>query len=249
MSYCSSCLAEFDASTGKACPHCGYLAGNTPLDKAFTVQAHRTKGPGLIKLAVAIDRTESSRAFQAGMKAILADTFTFIGNMVSKLDIDLWSYGDETCQEQPVQLVQSGDARQVLETAQGICFSGGFDIPETHATQVERLVTVTSWGVSLLGCRNVILAMMTGDTKPAASGRSMKAIGADMKAKRIKLILVAEPTQNLRDLVSAADGFLIEITNNPDSDEIKRVTNRLCATLTLPLSAGSGTIPISAVVE
>lgn len=248
MSYCPSCQSEFDSSIGAACPKCGYGVSSAPVEQALVVRAERVIRPGCVKVGATFDGTGSTRTYQASIPIIFGDVLACLGGLVTKLDIDVWKHGDEDFNEVPVQLVQSGTAQQALDALRSIQYSGGFDAAETHATQIERLSNVTAWGTRLVGCRNVLLAFLTDDTKPLPSGKPMRQLGTEIKAKRVKLFLVCQSTPSLQELVDAAGGFLIEISNNPDTAEIKKVVSSLCATLTATMSGAGGTVPMSAVV-
>jgi len=248
MSYCPSCQSELDASVGTACPKCGYSVSIIPVEQSLAVCAHRAIRPGSVKVGATLDGTGSTGAYQASIPLIFGDVLECLASLVAKLDIDVWKHGDEEYKEAPAQLVQSGSALEALAAVRSIRYGGGFDAAETHATQIERLLNVTAWGTRLVGCRNVLLAFLTDDTKPLPSGKSMRQLGAEIKDKRVKLFLVCQSTPTLRDLVDAAGGFLIEISNNPDSAEVKKVVNSLCAALTVTMSGAGGTIPMSAVV-
>jgi len=212
------------------------------------VQPVRGKRPGSAKIAITVDRTGSTSAFQQGVPLIAGHALRSLAGTISKLDIDLSSHGDEDFGEMPIQLVQSGTVEHVIEAIEGIAYGGGFDEPESHAQALQRLLDITPWGLRMLYCRNVAMGFLTADTKPLPSGKSMRQLGQEYKAKGVKLILVCQSTPNLQELVDAAGGFLIPISNNPDNAEIQKVVAALCATLTITMSSAGGTIPMSAVV-
>lgn len=237
-----------DVIGGNLVPQRAQDAATAGQEYEFRVQPERSKRPGSVKLAMTVDRTGSTSAFQKGVPLIAGQALRSLAGTISKLDIDLWSHGDEEFSEMPIQLVQSGTVDQVIEAINGITYQGGYDAHETHAEQLQRLLNVTPWGLRMMYCRNVAVGLLTDDTKPLRSGKSMRQLGQEYKAKGVKLILVCQPTQNLQELVEASGGFLIPISNNPDKAEIQKVVNALCATLTITMASAGGTIPMSAVV-
>lgn len=205
------------------------------------------KRPGSAKIVIDIDRTDSTRNFSAAVPVIVGYALRSLETTIAKLNIDLLTHGDEECNEKPVQMVQSGNVDQVVEAIAGIKYGGGFDAEETHAEQLQRILDLTHWGMQMLHCRNIVIGLLTADTKPLRSGKPMRQLGAEYRTKGVKLVLVCEVTPSLQELVDAAGGFLIPISNNPDKAEVMKVTESLCATLTMPLMAGGGTIPMSSV--
>ncbi|MEI8120478.1 MAG: hypothetical protein WCI20_00385 [bacterium] len=197
---------------------------------------------------MSIDGTGSTKSFQNGVPAIAGYALRALGGSISKVDVDLWKHGDEDCGEEPVQLVQSGTVEQAIDAIGTIQYQGGGDLEETHAEQVQRLLDVTAWGSRITYCRNVLLMFLTDDTKPLKSGKSMGQLGAEIKAKGVKLILVCQSTDYLQELVNAAGGFLIPISNDPNTAEIQKVMNSLCNTMTKMMTSVGGTIPMSAIV-
>lgn len=271
---CPNCDAVLKKADGIKCGKCGFpeaalparvnAATVIPIESAVTddervapytgehrelvVKAKPTKRPESVKMAVSIDATRSGLQFQRGILAILTLLLKGLEGLVSNLDIDLWTHGDEEYEEMPVQLTQSGTVEQAVAAAGLIQFNGGFDIEETHAKQIERLLDCTAWGSRVVFTRNILLMFMTGDSKPLESGKSMRQLGVEIKAKGVKLVLVCEETPQLRELVDAAGGYLIPISNNPDDGEIRKVAGMLCATLTIVINTGGqpgGTIPMS----
>jgi hypothetical protein len=224
-------------------------AGTSDQGGELVLQPVRVHGkrPGCAKVVLDIDRTDSARKFQAGIPVIARFALRSLETSIAKLDIDLWTHGDESCGELPIQLIQSGSIDQVIEGISGINYRGGFDPAETHAEQLQRILDVTHWGLQMLYCRNIVVSILSEDTKPLRSRKSMHRLGFDYRENGVKLVLVCQPTPNLQEIVDAAGGFLIPISNSPDQAEIQKVTEALCATLTMPVMSSGGTIPMSAV--
>jgi len=245
MNYCPSCKAEIDAGNGTTCPNCGQSTTVAIAEQTVSVIPERTSRPGTFKVVISLDRTGSLSTFQQGVMSTVEKVLNCSIGIGGNLDIDAWSFGDVSHGEQPNQLVQSGTSDQVMAAIKAVKFHGGFDLAESHADEIERLLRVSAWGAPQSRCRNVLWLLLNDETKPLMSGRTFADLGSEIKAKHVKLILVCQPTPNLQEIVNAANGFLIEISNNPDEQELHQVVNSLNATLTATLG-GSGTIPMCA---
>ncbi|MEI6166652.1 MAG: hypothetical protein WCS52_05615 [bacterium] len=242
-------MNEVNSNNGSVNPQSGNTVANDAPTQGLIVRPERHIRPGCLKLGISVDRTGSTKAFTKGVPEIAEKTLRSLEGTISKLDIDLWSHGDEDCDELPIQMIQSGSVDQVIDAIGKIEYGGGGDLEETHATQAQRILDVTAWGTRLLFCRNVALFFLTDDTKLLPSGKSLRELGNEYRAKGVKLVLVSQATDNLKELVEAAGGFLIPISNNPDEAEIKKVVTSLSATLTMAVNAAFGTTPMPAVVS
>ena len=125
--------------------------------------------PEMFKVAISVDRTGSLATFQQGVVRTVEQCLKCISGIGGKLDIDAWSYGDVSHGEQPNQLVQSGTPEQVMAAIKGIKYHGGFDLAESHADEIERLLRVSAWGVSQLRCRNVLWLLKPGRPRTRAT--------------------------------------------------------------------------------
>jgi hypothetical protein len=267
---CPNCEAVVGSKAGSVCKNCGFSASLVPAVQTVEVQpvpekglivrpvsdlkvrVERAKQPGSAKIVIDIDGTDSSREFQGAIQDLAKATLDCLSASIAKLDIDVWKHGDEDhddAREQPVQLVQSGTIDQALDAVRGIQYRGGYDLLEAHATQYERLLDVTAWEPCLVGCRNILVGILTDETKLPRSGKTMSALGAKFKERGVKLVLVCQPKDNLRELVIAAGGFLIEISKTPSEGEIKQVVGMLFATLPVPVMGSELTIPLDVMVK
>ncbi|OVE73804.1 hypothetical protein BVX94_02815 [bacterium B17] len=243
--YCSICQTSIADNTKNKCPNCGSVISSHAAKNATIVRpARKPKSPVEINLQVSIDRSGSSSAFAKGIPEICSHTFTALKNAVAKVCLGLWTHSDTDYGEDPVQLLEDGDPDSAMNEIRKITYQGGGDEEETHADQLENLLHVTPWSCSQMRCRNVLLMLANADTKPLKSRMSMEELGKEFKQKGVMLFLVCQETPNLRKIVDNAGGFLVEISNDPNADEIKRVVSTLTATMTATITSGK-TVPLS----
>lgn len=243
--YCPSCKVEMPESGNGMCQACGFTAGQANNQAPVHVRAVRARQPVTVILGLGVDRTGSSQEFARGIPMIAERVLRNVEAIVRDLRVSVWTHGDLELNEQPIQMIENGTPEQAIGEVNRIVYGGGGDAPETHADQIEHLLEVLPWGSGQAQCRNALVMFLTDETKPLRSGKSMQQLGQATKDKRVKLFLVCQETPNLRELVNAAGGFLIPITNTPDDAEIQGIVSRLTASITATVASG-GTIPMSA---
>lgn len=247
MNYCNICQSELDNS-GK-CPNCSQKAGAPPGAGQFQMKPARPRRiPSSVVMSVAVDGTGSTGLYCTAVPAIFERLARGLAEKIADIIYDVWRHGDLDCKEYPVQLCTHVGIDEAIAAIKAIVYDGGGDLPETHADQLENVLAVTLWGADPLKSKNILLMYATDDTKPTRSGKSMKQLGADFKAKGVFLFLVCQETTSLREIVDAAGGYLIPISTTPDEAEIKKVVAQLtasiaatvttAATITLPAAQG-----------
>lgn len=250
MNFCNVCQSELDNS-GK-CPNCSQKAGAPSVVGQFQMKPSRPRRiPSSVVVATDIDGTASTLRFGTAVPAIFERLARGLAEKIADIIYDVWRHGDLECKEYPVQLCNHVGMDEAIAAIKTIVYEGGGDLPETHADQLENLLAVTLWGADPLKSKNILLMFGTDDTKPTRSGKSMKQLGADFKAKGVFLFLVCQETTSLREIVDAAGGYLIPISTTPDEAEIKKVVAQLtasiaatvttAATITLPSAQGQPT--------
>lgn len=243
--YCQVCQGQLDGNG--ACPNCGPKAGSAAGVGQFQFKPSRQRLlPTSVTLVGDLDRTESTTPFSAAIPKVFQGVARGLAERITDITYDVWTHGDLDCHETPVQLCHHVGMDEAINALKSIVFEGGGDLPETHADQLENLLAVTQWGSDPLKSRNILLMFATDETKPSRSGKSMKQIGAEFKAKGVFLFLVCQETPSLREIVDAAGGYLIPISTDPDEAETKRVVSQLTASITATATRAA-TIPLSVV--
>lgn len=249
---CPSCQAVFTGKAPGACKKCGAALvaprmGEASLSRTAVPSfrpAARPKLPVEVTLGIEIDRTGSSAAYRAGIgtsSEVLLDALTAKAKGVT---VYVGTHGDLECGEEPVLHTAAGTPDQALADIRAITFGGGGDAPETHLDGIEHFLATVPWPMDSARTRSALVCFLTDETKPARSGRSAAQIGEAVHAKGVLFYAVCEPTATLAELVRAAHGLHIPISNDPDKAELQRAAAAVGASIVATLGAG-GTVPMT----
>lgn len=249
MLYCPSCQTQVDASVA-TCPSCGWKFNASPGKPGSSIvrPATRPKIQCEVDLAATIDRTGSSERFKKGIPLAYEMIVSQINAKAREVKCWLASHGDLDEGQDFIIHTDAGTHEQALEDIKKIVYGGGGDPPEHHIDGIQELLNRVPWTADPSRARGTILAFMTADTKPAKSGISAAELGKQIKDKGILLYLVCEPTPTLKELASAAEGLVFQISNNPDPAEMQKIAAQLAASIVATVATG-GTVPMTVPVS
>jgi len=224
------------------CSVCGSVFSNN--NSGISVgSVSRPKVQSEVELAFVIDSTDSTSEFSAGVlktAKILLDKLSLNARRVCCW---LVGYGDKDFGQEPVLLTDCGMPDQVLEDMRQIIFYGGGDSSEHHLDGIEYCLHTVPWTKVPSRSRGAIVGFMTADSKPATSGITASELGAEFKKLSVFLCLVCQPTPTLEQLVSAADGLLFEISNDPKPEEFNKIAGLLTASIAVAtMNTGTDTL-------
>jgi hypothetical protein len=244
MIHCPTCGCDCDESIHSRCPQCGQrfqLSGL--LNPASFSAAIRPKIPCKVDLAITVDATGSSQAFEKGIPM----TVEIVLKQVSaRAPVRIWTqeHRDLEYGENMLLLTDGGNVEQALGDIRSIRFHGGGDPHETHLDAIENLLHKVPWTADPSKARGAILALLTSETKPLRCGRSPRELGEELKRQGILLYLVSERTPRLHELVEAAEGLIFPITNQPDPGVLQKIASQVAASIIATTASGL-TVPMT----
>ena len=243
--YCPSCQTIIDEAADM-CPSCGWRF-NTSSGRPGTVIVQPATRPKIqceVDLATTIDRTGSSERFQTG----IPNTFEMIVSQLCakarEVRVTLATHGDIDEGQDFIVHTDRGTPQQAIEDCKKIVYGGGGPPEENHLDAIESLLNKVPWTADPSRARSAILAFMTADTKPTKSGISAAELGKQIQDKGILLYLVCQPTFNLQELASSAEGLVFQISNNPEPAEMQKIAAQVGASIVATVAAG-GTVPMT----
>jgi hypothetical protein len=205
--------------------------------------ATRPKIPCEVALAVTVDRTGSSKAFEKGIPLTAELVLKQVSGKARAVKVYVQTHGDLDLGENMVLHTDGGTPEQALKDIGSIAFGGGGDPPEHHLDAVENLLKTVPWTADPSRGRGAILAFTTADSKPCKSGLSARQLGEEVRKRGILLYLVCEPSLTLNELCNAAGGMMFPITNSPDPVELQKIASQLAASIVATVASG-GTKPM-----
>lgn len=234
-----------------ACQNCGYKI----VHASRSLTLHRPSPAAPItrhisgELAVTVDRTGSTKAFEKGIPLILAMLFQTLAPLVGVIKVWLQAHGDLDEGQNPLLLTDGGTPEQALQDLQQIQYGGGGGVdasdPEHHCDGVATLMNTIPWTSDPTRARGAIIAFCTADSKPLRSGQTARELGEEIVKRRLVLYLVCQKTPVLMELATAAHAMVFEITNTPKIDELQKIAAPLAASIAVTVQRGS-TVPITA---
>ena len=254
-SLCPSCQSILTGTLPPACPTCGAALGGT-IGAARKVgsllvprgpsirPAARPKLPVEVTLGIEIDRTGSSSAFRAGIALSCEALLDGIAAKANSLTVYVGTHGDEECGEAPVLHTSGGTRDQAMADIRAISFGGGGDAPETHLDGIRHFLETVPWPMDSHRTKGALVAFLTDETKADRTGATATQIGEAIRAKGLLFYAVCQKTKTLDELVSAAGGLTIPISNSPDMSELQSAAAQVGASLVATLGAG-GTLPMT----
>ena len=200
------------------------------------------KYPVRLVLGFQIDRTGSSLEFEKGIAAASGIVLKAVQETVQQVVVSVGTHGDLDCGERYMSLVGQATPDEALEAIRGIRYEGGGDAEETHGDGIETALESMAWSSDPMS-RNVLAVFLTADSKDMKDGMSFADLGKRFVTRRIKLVVVCQPTARLRELCENAQGQMIEMSNDPSEDELRKVAKILTKTLTIVATTGK-TVPL-----
>lgn len=233
---CPSCATAVDVNAA-VCPVCSWpmQSGPTP---TIPKSAPGPKHPCDLTAAITVDRSGSSKKVEAGIPAALEIIVRQIQRKLRSAVFTLQSHSDLDYGEPHVLLTDRGTPEQAIADMRRIEYDGGGDAAETHLDAIEHLLRTVSWPADPRRGRGVIIAYTTDETKPNRSGLSARDLGAEIHQRGLLLYLISEPTPTLQDLVEAAHGILLPITNDPDPATLQKIAAQLSASILGTVASG-----------
>lgn len=146
-----------------------------------------------VRIGLAIDRTASSNAFQQGVLQAAGNLFEALEKKSVAVEVWVQTHGDLDEGQLPLLICGGSDTATALAEIAGITYEGGGLPPENHLDAIESLLNSAPWGGGGPSCRDVIILLCTGPSKPAQSGVSPQDLAVRLKDLNILLAVVAEP--------------------------------------------------------
>lgn len=235
---CPSCLSATELLTA-VCAKCGWVFKRPGVLPTIPQPAVRPKIPCNVTLGMTIDRTGSSQAFSVGIPLTFEMILRQVAVKARSVTVGLQSHGDLDLGENMILLTDQGTPDQAIDDVRRIVYGGGGDCEEHHLDAIENLLRTVAWPADPGRGRGAIIAFTTAETKPCRSGMSAAALGAEIRQRGILLYLVSEPAPILQELIDAAAGILLPISNNPDPQALEKIASQLSASILATLSSGS----------
>jgi hypothetical protein len=239
-SMCPSCadVRQFDDTNH--CTECGYHAEPTTAEQsvpqAFKPTVRAKKIPVDVQLAVTNDRTGSSEAFAKGIPVAFEMIVDALEKKARSVSIHLQSHGDLDEGMLPLLLVDGGTPEEAKDAMCAVTYDGGGVAEEHHLDAIEHLMDSVPWADDPTASRGALLLFATADSKPLRSGQSAADLGREIKQRGLLLYLICEPTKQLRELASAAEGLVFPISNEPDAAELRNAAHQLGKSIQATLS-------------
>jgi hypothetical protein len=241
MMSCPSCQQVVDPGLRQRCPVCGFDLARPQRNASIVSACNRVKLLASVHLAFTIDATGSSTAFAVGIPLSVQIICDQVATRARDVQVTIQTHKDLECGEPMVLHLDRGTPQQAQQAMKLIGFNGGGDSAETHLDAIEHLANILPWRPSGHS-RQAIVALLNADSKPLRSGRSAHDLGLELRQRGILLYLVCEEYPVLRELADAAAGMLLRISNSPDPQELRCVSEQVAASLTQVASSG-GTVP------
>lgn len=198
-----------------------------------------------VRIGLAVDRTASSSAFQQGVLQTARYLLEALEKKAAAIEVWVQTHGDLEEGDLPILICNGGDATTALSEISRITYGGGGLPPESHLDAIESLLNSAPWGGGGPSCRDAIILLCTGPSKPTQSGIGPEEIAARLKDLNVLLGVVAEPIDpRLHSLSVAANAEFESISNSPDPTLMQRIGSRLAASILAP-AAATGTVPMT----
>ena len=232
--YAFGCPKCGSALAGGECTECTYF---DPATSRVYSKRQLSKAGSEVELGVLVDRTGSGMAFSRGVTTSSKIILETVDREVRGTRVWVQTHGDEDYGERPKLIARPGLARKATAAIRKIKYDGGGDGPETHLSAIEEaLGQFTS--ASMLSSK-AMLVFINDETKPARSGLSAREIGCAVREMGILLYLIFEPTHEFKSFCNAADGMLLEITNEPSEELMQSIGKRIAGSVVHSVRAGS----------
>lgn len=205
---------------------------------------HRPKIPLHVQVGFDTDITASSLTYASGIPATQSQILQTLENRFGGLEVWHLVHGDLDYGQEPVFITQRGTVTEAVADLGKIQFEGGGDLPEHHLDGIDHLVRNVPWAMDHRIARGALISFCTSDTKPSRSGLSAQALGEAIRQRRLLFYLVAEPFPWVYDLVEAAQGLFLPITNQPSPRLLKAISAALSTSLVGTVAAGK-TVPMT----
>jgi hypothetical protein len=205
---------------------------------------HRPKIPLNVQVAFDTDITASSLTYASGIPATQSQILHALENRFGRLEVWHLVHGDLDYGQEPAFITQRGTVNEAIADLAKIQFQGGGDLPENHLDGIDHLVRNVPWAMDYRTSRGALISFCTSDTKPSRSGLSAQALGEAIRQRRLLFYLVAEPFPWGYDLVEAAQGLFLPITNQPEPRLLKAISAALSTSLVGTVAAGK-TVPMT----
>jgi hypothetical protein len=195
-----------------------------------------------VRIGLAIDRTASSNAFQQGVLQTVGNLFEALEKKSVAVEVWVQTHGDLDEGQLPLLICSGNDTATALSEIAAISYEGGGLPPENHLDAIESFLNSAPWGGGGSSCRDAIILLCTGPSKPMQSGIGPKALANRLQDLNILLGVVAEPIDpGIHSLCVAANAEFEPISNSPDKALMQRIGSRLASSILAPIAA-TGTV-------
>jgi hypothetical protein len=240
---CTTCRKQVLVNPDGSCPSCGSKPATSispSIAAPFTVRpAARPRVAPAVDLAFVIDRTGSSLDFQRGIQETVRVVLDQVAGRAREVRTFVGTYGDHDYGEDEVLLLEGGSATEALDEVGKIVFGGGGDAEEHHLDGIRWIASIVPWTADPRISRGALVALTNAGTKPDTSGKSPREIGRTLSDRGVLFYLVGQLDPRMTELVEAAQGLFLEISNDPDKDELRRIADIIGASISASVSAST----------
>ena len=199
--------------------------------------ARARKSPQMVQVCCIADATGSSEPFARGTEQILQALANDLPQRIAQVRFGLVASRDVDCGEKDEQLLVDGDSPAMREAISRIRYIGGEDADETHFNSVCDAMSGYPWDEGPMR-RKAIVLLGSSDSKPVP-GMTLDDLVIGLANRRITVFVICPREANLKQLAELTDGLYFELSNEPSAEEVKRLTQRLTASMTQTLSAAA----------
>jgi len=195
------------------------------------------KSPQVAQVCCIADATGSSEPFARGTEQILQALAAELPQRIAQVRFGLVASRDQDCGERDEQLLTEGDAAAMHEAIGRIRYIGGDDPDETHFWSVADALNTYPWEEGPMR-RKAIVLLGSSHSKPLP-GMTLDQLVLALAGRRITVFVVCPREANLKQLAELTDGLYFELSNEPSPEEVRRLTQRLTASMTQTLSGAA----------
>lgn len=245
---CPSCGSAVDQMAA-TCPTCAWSFTGAQAGTAMQLMSAPVKRPKIpveVDLVVDIDITGSSAPFAEGIRGNLGILLDKIEEKAKGVRVWLLTHGDEDFGQQPTIITAGAGRDEAVEAVKRLFFDGGGDEAEHHLNALHFILQSIPFTSDPRRSRGAIISFTTASSKPVTGGRTPRDIGAEIAGRNLIACFVAEPYDDLNEVVEASGAFLFPISATPSPADMQTVAGQVAASIVASIrTTGTVTAAVS----